>query len=524
MFNFSINKAKKPFVLVILDGWGIAPVWGGNAISIAEIKTLKTVQKNFPYTTLQASDGAVGLPDGAPGNSEAGHLNIGAGSIVYQDQPMIDKEISSGKFFNNKVLHQAVEHAQKNKSNLHIMGLLSKAGTHSHIKHLFALLKLIADKKFSKVYIHLFTDGRDSDSMSGIEMLSEVEAELRKFGIGKITSIIGRFYAMDRDNRWDRVKKTYDMLTGGIGRSYSSIGTIFTESYSHGVTDEFIEPSIIQDKQDNFMPISDNDSVVLFNFRADRAKELTRTFLDPNLPEISNRKILKNLYFATFVMHDEKSSANQAFFPEKVVDPLASILSAKGFRQYHTAETEKYAHVTYFLNGGQEASFPGEDRLMIPSPTSVRTYDKMPEMSAEEVTKTMIEAINRNIYDFLVVNFANADMVGHTGNLEATVKAVEYVDQCLGKVLDAVIKKNGIAAICADHGNAEQMVNPRTGSPDTEHTCNPVPFGIVSADARIKNLKLRQDGILASISPTILDIMGVEYDNSKKEKSLIIPQ
>lgn len=522
MFNFASGKKKKPFALIILDGWGIAPVWGGNAISTATVKNFKTIQKSFPNTTLQASDGAVGLPEGAPGNSEAGHLNIGAGHIVYQDQPMIDREIESGKFFHNITLAAAVEHVKTNNSNLHIMGLLSKAGNHSHINHLFALLKLVAEKKCERVYLHLFTDGRDSDSMSGIEMLSDVEAEIRKIGIGKITSIIGRFYAMDRDNRWDRVKKTHDMLLRGSGKSYSTIGSIFTDSYAHGITDEFIEPSIIQDKQHSFVAISDNDSVILFNFRADRAKELTRIFLDPELKEIKNRKLLKNLFFATFVMHDENSLAHQVFFPEKVVNPIASILSAKGLRQYHTAETEKYAHVTYFLNGGIEASFPGEDRLMIPSPTTVRTYDKIPEMSAEEVTKTFIEAINRNIYDFLVVNFANPDMVGHTGDLKATVKAVEYVDICMGKVLDAVTKKDGIAIVCADHGNAEQMVNPRTGEPDTEHTCNPVPFGIISADDKIKNIKLRPDGILASIAPTILQIMGVEYDLKQKEKSLII--
>lgn len=522
MFNFFAGKSKKPHVLIILDGWGIAPVWGGNAISMAEVKNFQEIQKKYPYTTLMAFDGAVGLPSGAPGNSEAGHLNIGAGKVIHQDQPIIDQEISSGNFFKNKVLLGAIDHARKYKSNVHLFGLLSKTGTHSHINHLFALLKMIADNKFSDVYIHLFTDGRDSDSMSGIEMLSEVEEQIKIHQVGRVESVVGRFFAMDRDNRWDRVMKAYDLLVEGKGKTYPTTGAIFTDSYSHGITDEFIEPSVIQDKQYNFIPISDNDSIVFFNFRIDRAKELTNCFLSPNIAEIPKRKILKNLYFATFVMHDEKSVARQSFFPERVTDPLAAIVSLKGLRQYHTAETEKYAHVTYFINGGKEEAFPGEDRLVIPSPNSVRTYDKMPEMSAAAVTSTLIAAINRNIYDCLIVNFANPDMVGHTGNLEATVKAVEYVDQCLGKVLDAVTKKNGVAFVCADHGNAEQMVNPRTGTPDTEHTTNPVPFCIISDEPNLKKIKLRSDGALCAITPTILDIMGVPYDKNQKDKSLII--
>ena len=524
MFNFSVGKTKKPHVVVILDGWGIAPVWGGNAISMGEVNTFKEIQKKYPYTTLMASDGAVGLPPGAPGNSEAGHLNIGAGKTVYQDQPIIDKEIENGNFFKNPALLGSIEHAKKNNSNIHIFGLLSKTGTHSHINHLFALLQLLSNNSFDRVFIHLFTDGRDSDSMSGIEMLSEVDSNIKKFGIGKIESIIGRFFAMDRDNRWDRVKKAYELLTAGKGRAYLSPGAIFTDSYAHNITDEFVEPSVITNKEFNFIPINDNDGVIFFNFRGDRAKELTRYFLDPNFPEDPKRQPLKNLFFTSFVMQDEKPLAKQAFFPEKVTDPLASILSANGLRQYHTAETEKYAHVTYFLNGGKEGAFPGEDRLVIPSPTSVKTYDKMPEMSADAVTKTLIDAINRNVYDCLIVNFANADMVGHTGNLKATIKAVEFVDQCLGKVLEAVLKKSGVAFVFADHGNAEQMVNPRTGSPDTEHTSNPVPFCIVSNDPKIKNAKLRADGALCAITPTVLDVMGIPYDKDQKEKSLIIGQ
>jgi 2,3-bisphosphoglycerate-independent phosphoglycerate mutase len=521
LFNFSIGKKKKPYVLIILDGWGVAPVWGGNAISLSEVNNFMSIQKNFPYTTLRASDGDVGLPAGSPGNSEAGHLNIGAGHIVYQDQPIIDREIENGNFFTNQVLLDAVKHAQTNKSNIHVFGLLSKTGTHSHINHLFALLELIKKSDYKNVYIHLFTDGRDSDSMSGIEMLSEVESAITRIGLGTVESIIGRFFAMDRDNRWDRVEKTYDLLTQGKGKPFASTGAIFTDSYAHGVTDEFVEPSTIQSKTQHFIPISDNDAVIFFNFRSDRAKELTRTFLDPNLPELPNRHKLNNLYFATFVMHDGDKYAKHAFSPEKVVNPIAEIWSNNKLRQYHTAETEKYAHVTYFINGGREAPFPGEDRLMIPSPTECKTYDKMPEMNAAEVTATLLEAINKNIYDGLIVNYANTDMVGHTGNLKAAIKAVEYVDKCLGQVLKAVMNQKGVAFVFADHGNVEQMVNPKTGTPDTEHTCNPVPFIIVTDDSKLKAAKLRRDGNLAAIAPTVMDIMGLTYDKTQKEKSLI---
>lgn len=521
MFNLSIGKKKKPCVLIVLDGWGVAPVWGGNAIAMAEVNNFTELQRKFPYTTLLASDGAVGLPLGAPGNSEAGHLNIGAGKVVHQDQPFIDNEIETGNFFKNPVLIGAVANSKTNKSNFHIMGLLSKTGTHSQIQHLFALLKFLKQNDLTNVCIHLFTDGRDSDSMSGIEMLTEVNANIKEYGVGQIQSLIGRFFAMDRDNRWDRIDKAYNLLINGVGDAYDSAGAIFTNSYAHGVTDEFIEPSIIQNKGQHFTPISDNDSVIFFNFRSDRAKELMRCFLDPHLPEIKNRKMLKNLYFASFVMHDEKTLAKPVFTLGKVEEPIAAIISAAGLRQYHTAETEKYAHVTYFFNGGREDAYKGEDRMLIPSP-KVLTYDKKPEMSAELVTKTLMASIKKNVYDFSVVNFANADMVGHTGDLKATIKAVEFVDQCLGKVLNMIMEKGGIAFVCADHGNAEQMVNPKTGSPDTEHTTNPVPFCVVAKDQKISGLKLRSDGVLASITPTILDIMGLPYHKDQKDKSLIL--
>lgn len=371
---------KKPVAMIILDGWGVAPVWGGNAIGIARINRFDSLIRTYPSTTLQASSQWVGLPSNTPGNSEAGHLNIGAGRVVHQDQPIIDEQINNGQFFQNQVILGAVEHARNHNSRFHLMGLLSKTGIHSHINHLYALLQFLKQQNFTQgVHIHLFTDGRDSDPMSGIEMLSEIEGKLKLFGLGQISTIIGRYYAMDRDNRWERIGAAYNLLTANVGRSYESAGSVFTESYAHSVTDEFIEPSLVVNKVQNPIPISDNDSIVFFNFRSDRARELTKAFLADDLPEMPTRKKLNNLYFATFALHDENPLARQAFSPDKVVNPIAKIWSDAGLKQYHTAETEKYAHVTYYFNGSVETPFPGEDRVMIPSPKGVKTYDQIQE-------------------------------------------------------------------------------------------------------------------------------------------------
>jgi len=522
LLNFSSQTSKKVSVLIILDGWGVAPVWGGNAISLAKVNNFNEMTKKFPYTTLRASDGAVGLPLGAPGNSEAGHLNIGACNVVYQDQPLIDKQIESGEFFKNQVLLSAINHAKTNNSKIHLVGLLSKTGTHAQINHAYALLKMLKTANFSNVYIHLFTDGRDSEPMSGIEILSEFESKMTEYGVGQISTIIGRYHAMDRDNRWDRIGRAYDMLTKGVGTTFSSAGEIFTKSYARGVTDEFIEPSIILDKSHHPELISDNDAVIFFNFRADRAKEITQAFLDPAIDNLlPNRKKLSNLFFATFVMHGDNTLGHHVFEPAKVQNPIGEIWSQKGLRQFHIAETEKYAHVTYFFNGGHEQPFAGESRMMIESPKKFATYDLIPEMSAKGVTDNLLSAINKNAYDCLVVNFANADMVGHTGNLKAAVKAVEFVDRCLGTVLNTVLHHDGTAYVFADHGNAEQMVNPRTGEPDTEHTTNPVPFSIVNKSLDPSKFKLRSDGVLGDIAPTVLEMMNIQFDQSKFLPSLI---
>lgn len=513
-----------PQILIILDGWGIAPAWGGNAISRAKTKCFDIIWKKYPKTSLLASGTAVGLPNNTPGNSEAGHLNIGAGRVVRQDVTLIDKYIDDGSFFKSDVLLGAVEHAKKFRSNLHLIGLLSKTGTHSHINHLFALLRFCKENKFDRVYIQLFSDGRDSDPMSGIEMVSEVENKIKEIGIGKISSISGRYFAMDRDNRWGRVSRAYNLLTRNEGNVYPSAKEAFSNAYKNGITDEFIEPRLIGNKEQNIITIKDNDAVISFNFRSDRIKELIRAFTDANLQELPDRVKLKNLYFVSFAIYDEDKLAHLAFQPETVNYPIARILSENNITQFHIAETEKYPHVTYFINGGAEKPYKGERRLMIPSLRNVKTYDYVPHMSANEICLNVIRVMEKRYFNFLIVNFANADMVGHTGNLEATTQAVSFVDDCLGKIISKAITLNTTVWVMADHGNAEQMINPRTGTPDTEHTTNPVPLIVVSEDLAIKNLKLRSDGVLASVAPTILELMEINKPEEMTNQSLLIKE
>ena len=515
-------KPKQPSIIIVLDGWGIAPAWGGNAISSARTVTFDKIWKTFPSTTLLASGEAVGLPVNSPGNSEAGHLNIGAGRVVHQDISLIDKEIANGNFAKNPVLAESLEHAIKNNSNIHLIGLLSETGTHSHIKHLFALLEYFKKNKFSKVYIHLITDGRDSDPMDGIELASKVENEVNKIGVGRISSLVGRFFAMDRDNRFERLSGALNLLISGEGATFDNVREAFSNSYSKHITDEFLSPSIIANQMHHFIPVSDNDSVILFNFRPDRTKELTEAFLAPQMPNMPRRKVLKNLHFSTFAMYEENSLAHKIFKPESVSESISSVWSQQGFRQFHIAETEKYPHVTYFFNGGTEKALTGETRKLIPSPRNIKTYDQKPEMSAKGVCDNVVSAIKSRKFDSIVINFANADMVGHSGNLKATMKAAEFVDACLKTILDVAIPAKWNAFVLADHGNAEQMVNPRTGEPDTGHTTNPVPFIIVSGDPEIANLTLQGNGILGSVAPTVLDIEGIEKPAEMLNQSLII--
>ncbi|MFA4996288.1 MAG: 2,3-bisphosphoglycerate-independent phosphoglycerate mutase [Patescibacteria group bacterium] len=517
-----VQGKKKPFLAIILDGWGHAPAWGGNAISQARTKNFDMIWKEYPSTLLNASDGAVGLPVGAPGNSEAGHLNIGAGHIVRQDTLLIDKQISDESFLNNKVIVDGIKHSITNRSNVHVMGLLSKTGTHSDIRHLYGLLTALKKNNCKKVYIHLFSDGRDSPPMSGIEMVEEVEQKIQEIGLGTIASISGRYFAMDRDNRWGRIARVYNLLVRSEGNCHENARSAFSSAYAAGMTDEFIEPRCVSNKNQNFEPISNNDTIIFFNFRSDRAREITKAFLADRIVDFSDRKKLNNLYFASFVIYDDESLAKRIFNPEQITEPLAKAFSDNNLKQLHIAETEKYPHITYFINGGREQPFAGEDRIMVPSPKQFRTYDFIPQMSAQKVTKKLLSNMKTNKYDCFLVNFANTDMVGHTGNLRATIQAAEFVDKCLGDILALTLNLDGTALIFSDHGNAEQMVNPRTGDADTEHTTNPVPFIIFSNKKEHKAINLKKGCGLSNISPTILDILKINKSASMTEESLIL--
>lgn len=519
--QFEGKGSKKFMALIILDGWGNAPAWGGNAVAAARTKVFNKISQEYPTTTLLASSGAVGLPSNSPGNSEAGHLNLGAGRVIHQDITLIDNQIADQRFYSNEALLAAIKHAKDNRSNIHLIGLLSKTGTHSHVRHLYALLDLMKKSNFDRVFIHLISDGRDSDPMSGIELASEVENEVRRIGVGRIVSVAGRFFAMDRDSRWGRIARAYNLYVKGEGNTYESLTSAFSSSYAAGQTDEFIEPRLVSTKTQHAELVKDNDSIILFNFRSDRTKELTRVFMEDKFPEIPDRKKLNNIYCATFAIYENSNLAKKVFFAEKIDMTLAQIWSEKNLRQFHCAETEKYPHVTYFFNGGREEPYPGEDRMMVPSPKDVKTYDFRPKMSARELTDAVLQNMDKGLYDVYVINFANADMVGHTGNFQATAEAVEYVDECLGRILSKVLYTGSTAVIVADHGNAEQMVNPKTGDPDTEHTTNPVPFIIVSEDPKIKRSKLKSDGILASVAPTILELMEIKKPDEMSNESLI---
>lgn len=511
-----------PLILLILDGWGIAPSWGGNAITLAKTPNFDKLWRSCPSSTLRASGGAVGLPEDAPGNSEAGHLNIGAGRVVHQDFPMINDQIKSGKFFENLAMKQALEHAHKNRSCVNIVGLLSKTGTHSHIDHLFALLNYFKKSNFTRVEIHLFSDGRDSDPMSGIEYISEVEEEIKKIGVGRVASVTGRYYGMDRDNRWGRTARAYNAMVLGEAEKCEKAIDVFSQSYRRGITDEFIEPRVIVDKENQISTVKNGDSIIFFNFRSDRIRQLVKAFIEPTLEGFPDKKNLTDLFIATFATYAEMGSENIArvFEPDKVRSPLAKVLSENSIRQYHIAETEKYPHVTYFINGGRAKPFPGEDWEMIPSP-KVKTYDLAPKMSANGIADKLISKINRRSYEIYIVNFANADMVGHTGNLESVIEAVSFVDLCLGRICDVAIRNNATLMICADHGNAEQMVNPATSDADTEHTTNPVPFIIMNKGAGRK-VALTPIGKLADIAPTILKLIGIKNSIEMDGKSLIV--
>ncbi len=455
----------------------------------------------------------LGFLNGQMGNSEVGHTNIGAGRIVYQELTRITKSIEDGDFFSNPELVGAIENCKKNHSKLHIMGLLSDGGVHSHIRHLYALLELAKRKDFEDVYVHCFLDGRDTPPASAEGYIVDLEKKMEEKGVGKIASITGRFYAMDRDKRWQRVEKAYNALVNGIGEKESSATIAIEKSYQKEVFDEFVEPTVICNNNEPIATISKNDSVIFFNFRPDRAREITRTLVDKDFKEFEREYF--PLYYVCFTNYDETiKNVHIAFKKEEIKNTFGEIISKKGMTQLRIAETEKYAHVTFFFNGGEEKQYPGEDRILIPSP-KVETYDMKPEMSAVEVTDKVVEAINSKKYDTIILNYANPDMVGHTGSLEAAIKALETIDKCVGRVVEAVEKNDGVLLITADHGNLEQMIDYATGEPHTAHTTNPVPLILVGKDAKLK------EGRLADLTPTMLDIMGIEKPEEMTGNSLL---
>jgi 2,3-bisphosphoglycerate-independent phosphoglycerate mutase len=503
---------KKLTMLMILDGFGINDNENGNAVKAAKIPNIEKMMKQNPSTQIRTSGLDVGLPDGQMGNSEVGHTNIGAGKIVYQELTRITKSIEDGDFFSNTEFNAAIENCKKNNTKLHIMGLLSDGGVHSHIRHLYALLELAKRKDFEEVYIHCFLDGRDTPPASAEMYIAELEKKIAEKGVGKIASIMGRYYAMDRDKRWERLEKAYDVLVNGVGEKASNAITAIESSYQKEIFDEFVKPTVIVNGDNPIATISQNDSVIFFNFRPDRAREITRAIVDSDFKEFE-KKLLK-LYYVCFTSYDETiPNVHIAFKKDEIKNTFGEYISKKGLTQLRIAETEKYAHVTFFFNGGEEKQYEGEDRILVPSP-KVDTYDLKPEMSAYEVTDKVVEAIKSRKYDCIILNYANCDMVGHTGNFEAAVKAVETIDECVGRVLEEV---EGTLLITADHGNAEQMIDYKTGEPHTAHTTNLVPLVVVGQD----DIRL-EEGKLADLAPTMLDIMRLEKPAEMTGKSLVI--
>ena len=511
--------AKKPVVLMVLDGYGLNEKTEGNAIAMANTPVMDKLMAEYPFVKGNASGLAVGLPDGQMGNSEVGHMNIGAGRIIYQDLTRITKDIEDGTFFENKVLLQAIENCKKNDSDLHLWGLLSDGGVHSHNSHLYGLLEMAKKNGLEKVYVHAFLDGRDTPPASGKDYVQQLEDKMKEIGVGKIASLSGRYYAMDRDNNWDRVKLAYDSLVTGEGIKATDAVLAMEDSYANDKTDEFVLPTVITDEAGKPLSlVKDGDSVIFFNFRPDRAREITRAFCDDKFTGFE-RDFLK-LTYVCFKDYDETIPNKLiAFEKEEIKNTFGEFLAAHGKKQLRLAETEKYAHVTFFFNGGVEDPNVDEFRLLVNSPKDVATYDLKPEMSAPEVGMDLVEAIKSDKYDVIVINFANPDMVGHTGVIPAAVKAVERVDSLVGDAVQAVKDVDGVLFICADHGNAEKMIDYETGAPHTAHTTNPVPFILVNADP---SWKLREGGCLADIAPTLIEIMGMEQPKEMTGKSLII--
>ncbi|MCK9379132.1 MAG: 2,3-bisphosphoglycerate-independent phosphoglycerate mutase [Candidatus Moranbacteria bacterium] len=515
----------KPVVLIVLDGWGLSSNRQGNAISNSRKPSVDKLDQYYPSTTLQASGISVGIPWGESGNSEVGHMTIGAGKIIYQNLPRITLSVQDGSFFQNEAFLEGMENVKKNNSSLHLMGLVGEGAVHSYSEHLHALIEMASIHKIERLYLHLITDGRDSSPTCGTKIIKFLQDKLRMKGIGKIASVCGRNWTMDRNNNWSRVEKGYNLMTQGQGEQITDPIKYLQDSYAKGVTDEYIEPGVVTENGKPVALVQDGDTMIFFNFREDRARQITRAFTLPEFDGFKREKRLQ-LNFVTMTEYEKDLPVSVAFPPEEIKNGLGEILSQNRKKQLRIAETEKYAHVTYFFNGGKEEPWPGEDRVLIPSP-SVSKFDQAPEMSADKITQKVIEALELEKYDFILINYANADMVGHTGNEEATIRAVETVDNNLATLIPAVLKIGGCLLITADHGNAEELQNLRTGEINTEHSSNPVPLWFVAPDNHHEERKtdtgkeFNPGGLLSDLAPTVLGIMRIDQPKEMNGESLL---
>ncbi|MFA6047893.1 MAG: 2,3-bisphosphoglycerate-independent phosphoglycerate mutase [Parcubacteria group bacterium] len=517
------NNDIGPVALIVLDGWGLSEGKKGNAIAEANIPTIKKIDGYYPGIALQASGISVGLPWGEPGNSEVGHMTLGTGKVIYQSMPRITMAIQSGEFFQNPAFLKAIDHVRQNNSALHLMGLVGKGGIHSSVDHLYALLELAKKENVSRVFIHVFTDGRDSSPTSGVDSIKELGHRMETQGIGKIASIGGRYFGMDRNNNWDRIKKAYDAMVLGEGEKITDPKEYLTSSYAKEIFDEYIEPAVVTENGKPIGSIGDNDALIFFNFREDRARQITKSFVLPGFNKFQ-RKEIANLLFVSMTQYEDDIPSEIAFGPIAIKDCLGETLSKSKVEQLRIAETEKFAHVTYFFNGGIEEAFPGEERVIIPS-KAVSTFAEAPEMSAPEITEKLLDLLKEKDYGFILLNFANADIVGHTGNEKATVTAIETIDSCLEKIIKAILGKNGQLLITADHGNAEEMTNNHTGEVDTEHSVNPVPLWYITSQNHHEKprepIPPQVAGLLSDVAPTILEIMQIEKPKEMTGESLL---
>lgn len=511
-------RHQRPVVLIILDGWGVHPRKEGNAIAQAATPNMSGYARRYPSTTISISGLDVGLPDGQMGNSEVGHMHLGSGRVIYQDLTLIHRAIDDGSFFSSQPFLDAMRACRQARGRLHLLGLLGDGGVHSHQRHLEALIELGRREKVAAIFLHLFLDGRDTPPASGERFLLELEEKIRNYPGVRIATVSGRYYAMDRDKRWERVEKAYLALTEGAGVQAKSSVEAIRKSYQERVTDEFVLPTVIRDCVPEGM-VRDGDAVIFFNFRADRARELTRAFTEKEFKEFPRKRLIRFSAYVTMTEYDKNFGLPVAFAPRELKNILGEIASREGIRQLRIAETEKYAHVTYFFNGGEEKKFPLEERILIPSAKDVPTYDLKPAMSAYEITQALLKQIRERHYDLVILNYANADMVGHTGNFEATIRACEVIDECVGKVVEATLSNNGRAIITADHGNAEQMIDYDTGDIHTAHTSNPVPLMLVDEELKARGLR---SGTAIDVAPTVLSLFGIPQPGDMTGRCLII--